>query len=91
MSAALPVGLMGVLGPAFPCSHPPAAVRWLVSSPGIRSLGRDRQASELCAGQACCVPLGWDCLLPLLFESTGVDSSVCTISSGCDMFWCDTV
>lgn len=91
MSAALPVELMGAPGPAFPCSHPPAAVGWLVSSPDIRSLGRDRQAGELCAGQACCVPPGCDCLLPLLFGSTGVDSSVYAISSGCDMCWCDTV
>lgn len=91
MSAVLPVGLMGAPGPTFPCSHPPAAVGWLVSCLGIRSLGRDRQASELCAGQACCVPSGWDCLLPLLFEFTGVGSSVCAISSGCDMCWFDIV
>lgn len=91
MLAALPVRLMGAVGPAFPCSHPPAAVGCLVSSPGLRSLGRDRQTSELCAGQACCVPPGWDCLLRLLFGFTGVDSSVCAISTGYDMCWCDTV
>lgn len=87
MSAALPVGLMGPL-PFAAATH---LLLWLVSSPGAEPLGRDRQASELCAGQACCVPPGWDCLLPLLFESTAVDSSVCAISSGCDMCWGDTV
>lgn len=53
--------LMAALGPALPCSCPLAAVGWLVSPLAKQSLGRGRQAGELCARQACSVPAGWDC------------------------------